>query len=166
MRCGITLKPLTLRDDAEDALDLTIRAADYAVLEVGRLPDETYIRDFFTACPPGLDADCLLHFGVMEEPAMVGMICVARGYEYPEDWWIGLMLLDPAFRGQGIGHKVIALVKKRARIARVNMLKLSVLRANPRAVRFWEREGFVFHRDAPALPGSDGHDRVVLKCQL
>lgn len=166
MAHGISLLALNIEEHSEDALDLATRAADYAVLEIGRAPDMDYIAEFFTAHPPGLDSACLLHFGVMQHPAMVGMICVARGYEYPDDWWIGLMLIDPAFRSQQIGHKVIELVKGRARRAGVNMLKLAVLRANPRALSFWQREGFAFHRDAPALPGSDGHDRVVLKYQL
>ena len=166
MTRAISLRPLRQDQHATDALDLAQRAADYVVLEIGHAPDAAYIDDFFTAIPPGLDADCLLHFAVMEDPAMVGMICIARGYEFPDDWWIGLMLLDPAFRGHGIGHKVVSLVKERARRTKVNMLKLAVLRANPRAMKFWEREGFVFHRDAPATPASDGHDRVVLKHQL
>lgn len=166
MKGDISLTPITLAENAEDALDLARRAADYAVLEIGHAPDADYIHSFFTECPPGLDATCLLNFGIMEEPAMVGMICIARGYEYPDDWWIGLMLIDPAFRAQGIGHKVISDIKTRAKSSGTNMLKLAVLVANPRALQFWKREGFVFHRDAPALPGSDGHDRVVLKHQL
>lgn len=162
----VTLVPMTKDAHSDDALDLATRAADYAVLEVGHAPDDAYIEDFFTATPPDLGPDCLLHFGIMQKPAMVGMLCIARGYEYPDDWWIGLMLLDPAFRNQGIGHKVITQVKDRARAADTKMLKLAVLAANPSALRFWQREGFVHHRDAPALPDSDGHDRVVLKYVL
>lgn len=163
---NVTLIPISHDKHHEDALDLATRAADYTTLEVGHAPDDAYIEDFFTATPPGLEVDCLLHFAVMQDPAMIGIICIARGYEYPDDWWIGLMLLDPAFRGQGIGHRVITQIKDRARAANAKMLKLAVLTANPRALRFWQREGFVHHRDAPALPCSDGHDRVVLKFTL
>jgi GNAT superfamily N-acetyltransferase len=99
----------------------------------------------------------------MEEPAMVGMICVAQGYEYPDDWWVGLMLMDPAFRSQNIGHRVVDMVKARAKKNNVHMIKLAVLLSNPRAINFWLREGFKHHRDAPATPDSDGHDRAVLK---
>lgn len=162
----IELLPMTESTHADDALDLARRAADYAVLEIGHAPDQAYIHDFFTASPPDLTSDCLLHFAIMEKTAMAGMLCIARGYEYPDDWWIGLMLIDPAFRGRGIGHKVVTETKRIARQNDTNMLKLSVLEANPRAQHFWRREGFVHHRDAPALPGSDGHNRVVLKCQL
>lgn len=163
---SVTLMTLTQHDNSEDALDLATRAADYAVLEIGHAPDTAYIHDFFTATPPDLGPDCLLHYGVMQGTAMTGMLAIARGYEYPDDWWIGLMLMDPAFRGQGIGHTIVSDIKARASDANAATIKLAVLTANPRAVKFWKREGFVHHRDAPALPGSDGHDRVVLKHTL
>ena len=166
MRDEIILNPIRQETHSIDALDLAIRAEDYVVLEVGHIANEDFIRDFFEACPPGLGPDCLLHFGIMEGPAMVGMICIAEGYEFPDDWWVGLLLLDPAFRRQKIGHAVVTEVKKRARLHGINMLKLAVLCANPRGLRFWQKEGFVHHRDAPATPDSDGHDRVVLKYQL
>lgn len=162
----IVLRPITRSDDAEDALDLAQRAADYVTLEVGHAPNMDFIDGFFTAVPPGLSQDALMTFGVMEEQAMAGMICIAEGYEFPTDWWIGLMLLDPAFRRRGIGRAVLRLVKRKARRARMAMLKLSVLEANPRAMHFWIREGFVPHRHAPATPESDGHDRWVLKYHL
>ncbi len=166
MRDQVSLKPLTQAEHTDDALDLATRAQDYVVLEVGHAPTDAFIHDFFTATPPDLSVECLIHFGLMEGAAMVGMIGIARGYEFPDDWWIGLMLVDPAFRSQRIGHKVVDEVKQRAKSQRVNMLKLAVLCANPRALRFWTREGFTHHRDAPATPESDGHDRVVLKYQL
>ncbi len=166
MRDEVILQPLNQRDHSVDALDLALRAQDYVVLEVGHAPDDGYIHDFFTAVPPDLGPECLIHFGLMEGPALVGMICIAEGYEYPDDWWIGLMLVDPAFRNQRIGHKVIMDVKRLAKLREINMLKLAVLCANPRGLKFWHREGFTHHRDAPATPQSDGHDRVVLKYQL
>ena len=166
MRPPITLRPITRHADFEDALDLAQRAEDYVVLEVGHAADEGFIDSFFTATPPDLGPECLIHYGVMEGPAMAGMICIAEGYEYPDDWWIGLMLMDPAFRSQRIGHRVMRKVRARAKARGISMLKLAVLCANPRGLRFWLREGFTHHRDAPATPDSDGHDRVVLKLVL
>lgn len=162
----IELRPITKDAHSEDALDLAQRAADYVVLEIGHAPDMAFVDGFFSAVPPGLTPDDLMTFAVMQDEAMVGMICIAQGYELPTDWWIGLMLLDPAFRGHGIGRTVVQLVRKRALKAGMIMLKLSVLEANPRAMHFWTREGFVPHRHAPATPDSDGHDRWVLKYQL
>lgn len=166
MTVDVTLDPITLADHSVDALDLATRAADYVTLEVGYAPDDGYVRDFFTATPPDLATDCLLHYGVMEGPAMVGMLCIAEGYEYPDDWWVGLILLDPAFRNRRIGHFVVEMLKERAKQSRINMIKLAVLKANPRGLKFWQREGFIHHRDAPATATSDGHNRVVLKYKV
>lgn len=159
----IRLEPIDRAAHADDVLDLAQRAADYVVLEVGRAPDTAYVDEFFTASPPDVPPEGLMHFAVMLETAMVGLVCIAEGYEFPDDWWLGLVLMDPAYRGRGIGGAAIDAVKTRARGRNIAMLKLAVLDANPRAHKFWRREGFVFHRHAPALPGSDGHDRTVLK---
>ena len=160
------LRKISEEHNAVDALDLAERAADYVTLEMGYAPNMAYIHDFFTAVPPGLTQADLHTFAIMQDEAMTGIICLAQGYEYPTDWWIGLMLLDPAYRGRGHGHTVIEQIKAKARDAGMMMLKLSVLNANPRALKFWGREGFVLHRHAPATPESDGHDRVVLKYHL
>lgn len=161
-----TLLPITRRDHAEDALDLATRAADYVTLEVGHAPNMDFVDSFFTAAPPGLSESDLLHFAIMDGNAMLGMMCIAHGYEFPDDWWIGLVLLDPAFRGRGIGRAVVHLIKERASEQGIASLKLSVLEANPRAMHFWIREGFLPHRYAPAMPDSDGHNRWVLTYDL
>lgn len=163
---SIVLKPINETDHFEDALDLALRAADYVVLEVGHAPDAEFIHAFFTATPPDLEASCLLTFAVMEQEAMAGMVCVARGYEFPDDWWIGLLLVDPTFRGRGIGTQVVQEIRRLALEDDAAMLKLAVLCANPRALKFWLREGFEPHRFAPATPDGDGHDRIVLKHAL
>ncbi|MGC3940225.1 GNAT family N-acetyltransferase [Roseobacter sp. EG26] len=162
----IKLLPINQRDHSEDALDLAQRAADYVILEVGHAPNAAFIDDFFEAVPPDLNKSDLMNFGVMQQTAMTGIVCIAKGYELPTDWWIGLLLLDPAYRGSGIGHNVVQLIKTRARKAGMTMLKLAVLESNPRALHFWAREGFVPHRYAPATPDSDGHNRWVLKHQI
>lgn len=163
---GLKLLPITQSEHADDVFDLTHRAADYVTLEIGHAPTQDFVDSFFTAAPPGLTADDLLHFAIMEGPAMAGIVCIARGYEFPNDWWIGLVLLDPAFRGRGIGAAVVALIKQLATDEAVASLKLSVLEANPRAMHFWIQHGFLPHRFARATPDSDGHNRWVLTCDL
>lgn len=149
-----------------DALDLVQRAHDYVSLEIGRSPDRAYVEDFFRATPPDIPPSHLHHYGIRKNSKLAGMVGIAEGYEFPEDWWIGLLLIDPAFRNKGIGRKVVQNIQHRARRRGIKALKLSVLYANPKGLKFWLREGFVHHRDAPATATSDGHDRVVLRLQL
>lgn len=162
----ISLVPFSKAKNADDVLDLTNRALDYVMLEMGYAPDQTYVDAFFDATPPGVSQEGLMSFGVMSGDALVGIVGIAQGYEFVTDWWIGLMLLDPAFRGQGLGKQVVDQIKKDADARGILFLKLSVLRANPRGSKFWHREGFVKHRYAPATPDSDGHDRIVLKYRI
>jgi len=163
---GAILTPLTEDMHHDDALSLAQRAHEYVSLEVGRAPDSAYIRDFFRATPPDVPASNLSHYGVRKGQKLAGIVGIAEGYELPEDWWIGLLLIDPAFRNKGIGRKVVRNIQDRARRHGIAALKLSVLYANPEGLKFWLREGFVHHRDAPATATSDGHDRVVLKYLL
>lgn len=163
---GPILTLLNADKHRQDALDLARRARDYVALEVGRAPDAAYIDDFFNTTPPEVDRSNLHHFGIRKHARLTGMLAIAEGYEQPDDWWIGLLLIDPAFRSKRIGRNVVKDIRKRAHRRGINALKLSVLYANPRGLKFWLREGFVHHRDAPATPTSDGHDRVVLKYQL
>lgn len=159
----IRLDPIAERTHSNDVFDLAERASDYVVLEIGHAPDQTFVHNFFNAVPPEVPKTGLHTFGVMQEDAMVGIVAIAAGYEFHDDWWIGLLLLDKHFRGQGLGAAAVDAIKARAKAEDIAMLKLSVLDANPRAAAFWRREGFVPHRHAPATPGSDGHDRTVLK---
>ena len=162
----ITLKTISAEDNFDDVMDLAERARDYVIFEIGHAPDEEYVRQFFEATPPDLGPECLIHFAVMEGDAIAGILCIADGYEFPEDWWLGLVLLDPAYRGRGIGKKAIDQTKARAAAAGRQALKLAVLDANIRGKMFWAREGFDLHRLAPATPDSDGHNRLVLSCRV
>ncbi|WP_300038468.1 GNAT family N-acetyltransferase [uncultured Roseobacter sp.] len=162
----IQLKKVSAADAFEDVLDLATRARDYVILEVGHAPDTEYIRQFFEETPPGLSRDCLSHFCVMLGEEIAGIICIADGYELPGDWWLGLVLLDPAYRGRGYGKQALDLIKEVAAAEGKTALKLAVLDANIRAKMFWAREGFDLHRLAPATPDSDGHDRLVLRYTL
>ncbi len=160
------LEPINQADHTLETLDLVQRAADYVTLEVSRAPDLAFVKDFFETAPPGLTRNDLQAHGIRSNGRLVGVIGIAHGYEFPTDWWIGLMLIDPALRGQGIGAQVVAQLIEKANAAGIIMIKLAVLLANPHGLRFWENQGFEFHRPAPAQPGSDGHDRVVLKYRV
>jgi GNAT superfamily N-acetyltransferase len=79
------------------------------------------------------------------------------GYPLERDAYIGLLLLDRAARGQGLGLKMLAALERRARAQRATRLLVAVLRANPSGLAFWCREGFV--RDAH--DGSPVHLRLT-----
>lgn len=67
---------------------------------------------------------------------------VLRGYAHPRQWIIGIVLVDPALRGAGIGHAVVEAVAADARAAGMDSLAVGVLAMRRRSLAFWRREGF------------------------
>ena len=63
-------------------------------------------------------------------------------FRKPRDGYLGLMLLDPEFRGRGLGKTLLAEAEARARERGAGRLYLGVLQANPRGRAFWQRQGF------------------------
>lgn len=65
--------------------------------------------------------------------------------------WIGGFGIAPAWRGQGLAHRLIAAALDRARRAGLREVQLEVLSNNPRAIATYERAGFVRRRDLRIL---------------
>lgn len=63
---------------------------------------------------------------------VVGLMTLGEG-------WIDQLYLDPAWRGRGIGDRLVALAKQRC----PGGLQLWTFQVNGRAGRFYERHGFV-----------------------
>ncbi|MFD3718844.1 GNAT family N-acetyltransferase [Streptomyces sp. NPDC058674] len=58
------------------------------------------------------------------------------------DPWIGLLLIDATAHREGHGRAVASLVEERFRAAGRTGLRLAVLDDNPRALAFWQSQGY------------------------
>jgi len=63
---------------------------------------------------------------------------------YPDDatWWIGLLLLAPEARSQGLGEKVLRAFVEVVRAGGGRAIMLGVVEDNQQAYKFWARMGF------------------------
>jgi ribosomal protein S18 acetylase RimI-like enzyme len=71
------------------------------------------------------------------------------------------MWVAPSGRGSGIADALVTAVKNHARQGGANAVRLSVRRSNTRAIRLYERAGFV-----PASDPGDEPDEIAMCCQL
>lgn len=136
---------IRLLDPATDALavrDLFLRASDYVDLVWGEPPGPVQDEDFWRTAPPGADPAATLRLGLVEGERLQGIAELAFGYPETSDAYLGLLLLAPDVRGQGLGPLMLHHVEEAARARGARRLLLSVLEANPRARAFWLREGF------------------------
>lgn len=125
------------------------RAADYIRLETGLPPDGGEAARFFAEGPPGADLARSRKFGQEAGAALISLADLAFGFPEADDAFIGLLLVDPACRGRGLGRQMLDHLARTAREAGARRLLVAVLEANPAGRRFWEREGFRLARTAP-----------------
>ena len=121
--------------------------ADYLALERAETDPEAPADEFFFDAPPGADPAKGRRLGLEQDGRLVGLAELSFGYPAPADAYLGLMLLLPEVRGQGLGRTFLAEVESIARSQGAPALYLAVLDANPRGRAFWLREGFT-----PAAP--------------
>ncbi|MFC9296710.1 GNAT family N-acetyltransferase [Streptomyces sp. NPDC057011] len=80
------------------------------------------------------------------------------------DPWIGLLLIDATAHREGYGRAVTGLVEDRFRAAGSTGVRIAVLDNNPRALAFWQSQGY-----APVRRAKDrelGRDCTVLRKPL
>lgn len=136
------IRPLDPISDLDAVAGLYSRAEDYWLLADRRAPDRHKAAEFFTDGPPGCDPAASHRLGLFQDGTLIGVAELSFGFPLPADAYLGLMLLDPAARGRGLGPALLAEVEDRARAASAPRLYLAVLAANPRGRAFWLRHGF------------------------
>lgn len=94
--------------------------------------------------PEGNTAEDKLVIGLFEDgaEAPAGVLDLIRDYPERGEWFVGLLLLEPARRGAGTGARVHAALEQWVRGQGATGLRLVVERQNPGALRFWRRQGF------------------------
>ncbi len=90
--------------DLDLVIQLNSECSDFYFLQNGQSPNEADARELFEQVPAQCHPSMKLPIGLFDpQKTLIGVIDVLRGYRTATDWYIGLMLLSPRFRGQGLG---------------------------------------------------------------
>ena len=136
--------------DLDLVIQLNSECSDFYFLQNGQSPNEADARELFEQVPPQCDPSIKLPIGLFDpQKTLIGVLDVLRGYRTASDWYIGLMLLSPRFRGQGLGAEIHNEFVAYARQTGVKRLMLAVLEANDAGLRFWLRCGYRKIKDYP-----------------
>lgn len=138
----MTIRTLHAATDMARVTSLFTRAADYALLETGQLPEAKQTDDFFTDAPPGVDPATGLHFGYFLNNQLIAMAGVAFGFPNPDDAYILLLLIDPNHRGKRIGQQMLDHICLAAKARQATRILIAVLKENTKGHRFWSKMGF------------------------
>jgi GNAT superfamily N-acetyltransferase len=132
------------------------RCADYYRDVGGRAVAPDDARTLFDILPPGTTRADKHLFGVGDFSGVTDLI---SDWPAPGTWLIGFLLLEPAARNRGLGPTIVAAVEAYAGDRGAQRLRVGVEQTNPRALRFWEGQGFV--HVTPARPDAWALERLL-----
>ena len=151
-------------DDADVLQALYQQCADFALLTNGVPFSPTAAREEFEDVPEGKTPEDVHVFGLFDASNVIaGAIVAVRHYPDAQTWWIGLMLLAPDKRGQGLGADFCRAFERWVFAQGDSQLSLCVIEANVSGLRFWQKMGFQLVRTTPPRQrGNKTHKLYVL----
>lgn len=157
-----------LHEDINTIQTLYEKCLDYMLLVDGHPAGKNAAEEEFQTMPPGRSADDKFMLGIVDPlNELIGVLDVVRGYPDEGTWWIGLLLLVPAIRSQGIGKKVLEGFTEYVKASGGKAIMLGVVEENERAYRFWSKMGFAFIRETePTKFGNKTQTVRIMRCKL
>ena len=123
------------------------KAPNYWRLTEGKLlPGREAVFAWFdgSELPPGRNPLDQHIYGVREGDELIGVVMVLRGWRYPEQAMIGLLLLAESRQGLGIGREVYAQLEDIVRAwPGIVSIRIGIIASNTLAFPFWRKMGFV-----------------------
>jgi ribosomal protein S18 acetylase RimI-like enzyme len=149
-----SIADLSIRQISESDIpalqQLCTDCTDFHVLTKGEPPGSSEAAKLISGCPPGKCPEDKEQFGLFTtETQRVGVIDLLMDFPESSTWYIGLMMLHPQWRGQGLGRDLLTWVEGYLSSKKVQHLCLGGLDINPRGQKFWEGAGFKQVREVP-----------------
>jgi ribosomal protein S18 acetylase RimI-like enzyme len=130
------------RADSPAIFDLYRRCGNFFVLQDGEPPVPADADELFTDVPPSKRPEDQHVFGCRRDGRLEALAALLVDYPAPGSWYLGLLIVDPLVRGQGLGRKMYASLEASASQRGARQILAGVLRENASALRFWRSLGF------------------------
>jgi GNAT superfamily N-acetyltransferase len=149
---GYTLRPL-LDSDIPALQRLYEACADFVLLVEGTPVSPTAAEETFRDGPPGRSLEDKFLYGLFDgQGEMAAVLEGTRRYPDEGTWWIGLLMLAPVVRGQGLGRRLVDSFAGYAAGQGAAALMLGVVEENLAALAFWQRMGFTIQSKTEPRP--------------
>lgn len=154
--------------DLPDLQALIERSADYTWMLTGGPPGPADAEELFSDRPPDAGPEDKILLGVRAaNNKLVGVLDAIRNYPQPDSWFLGLLMIEPAHRGHGLGRAIYQGFEARAAAQDVENIFLGVVEENREGLRFWRGLGF---EEAERRPGRQfarkTHTVIILSREL
>ena len=138
------------------------RASDYFEIATGRPPAGDEAPRAFVGGPPTKSVNDKRVIGIFRGAnQLVGVLDALTDWPAPGVWTMGMLLLDPAVRGAGLGAATLAAYEEWARSEGARAFRTAVVAHHQPGLRFLERAGFQRENTAPDY-GAGGKRTAVV----
>jgi len=150
-------------DAAPAVQSLFERCTEFFQLINGAPPGPTDGADELVCVAPGRTIDDTFNFGVYDGDRLIAFAGLARDFPKPSEWWLGLLVIDPAERGRGLGAQIHQELVEWIAAQSGTMLWIAVQTQNVDGERFWRRIGFEERERQPYVsPTTELQSEVIL----
>jgi len=151
----------TAVDELQDLLE---RCADFEILVTGAPPDPHAAADLVVEVPQDHPLRDKLVIGVWTADGLTVVIDLLRDFPEAGAWYLGLLLVAPEARSQGLGGAVFRALHAWIVGQGGRTIRLIVQDQNPRAIAFWTRMGF--RTIGTSVQALEDRENVVLRMEL
>ncbi len=136
---------------------------DYYLLGTGGPPTPNAADEMYVELPPGKTLDDKFLLGLFDDAGCLhGVIDLIRDFPDTGRWYLGLFLLRPTWRSQGLGARVHEALLGWVRALGAQTLRLGVVERNWAAGRFWSRLGYQPIATTHTVVGTQDNQVIVM----
>ena len=130
-------------DDENIVQDLCEECPDYFQIVKNEQPGKDAGHEILTDLPPGKNISDKSVFGCFDAGnKLIAVADLVNGWKDEDEWTIGLLLIHPAERGQGLGKTIHEFIKNFAKDNGAKKMRIGVVEQNIKAINFWTKQGY------------------------
>jgi ribosomal protein S18 acetylase RimI-like enzyme len=138
---GLSARRLDQNDQARLAA-FCRNCSDFFELVEGRAGSEDTADELLNVAPPNVAREKKFVFGFERGVSLVGVVDMIDGFPEPGGWYVGILLLAPGERSQGLGRALWVSLERWLLGRKADAVRLIVQEQNTGAMRFWRSLGF------------------------
>lgn len=128
-------------EDGDEIFGLQRKHAACHAMYTTREIDMDYVLGDLTSVPDGRSLADKFYLGVYDGDRLVAIVDVVLGFPLPKTAWLGMIMVDAGFTGQGIGGRILEALKHA--LYRENIIELyTAVPVKCRAEGFFDAHGF------------------------
>lgn len=143
-----TIKSLT--KDSLKAIEIfNVECSDYYLLHEGVLPSKKEALEIFNDLPPGKNYEDKYSLGIFRYTNdLIGIIDIVRDFPVVGEWMVGLLLIKPEERNNGLGKMIHEALVQWAITLGAKSLRIGVIEDNFKGKKFWSDLGYIKIKEA------------------